>query len=69
VHDVNYFLASALDVSKRRVHERDLLGHYPKALATFGVSAPRLDEAWSVWWRSCFAVEMQRRLTGHAELL
>ncbi|WP_214402389.1 phosphotransferase [Pseudonocardia lacus] len=47
VHDVNYFLVSALDVPDRRAHERDLLGHYLKALATFGVSAPGPDEAWS----------------------
>jgi hypothetical protein len=39
VHDVNYFLVSALDVPDRRVHDRDLLGHYLKALATFGVSS------------------------------
>jgi hypothetical protein len=47
VHDVNYFLVSALDVPDRRAHERDLLGHYLKALAAFGVCAPGLDEAWS----------------------
>ena len=40
VHDVNYFLVSALDVPDRRAHERELLGHYLKALASFGVSAP-----------------------------
>ena len=39
MHDVNFFLVSALDVPNRRVHERDLLGHYLKALATFGVSS------------------------------
>jgi Phosphotransferase enzyme family len=32
VHDVNYFLVSALDVPDRRAHERDLLGHYLNAL-------------------------------------
>jgi hypothetical protein len=47
VHDVNYFLVSALDVPDRRAHERDLLGHYLKTLATFGVSVPGLDEAWT----------------------
>ena len=52
VHDVNYFLVSALDVPDRRAHERDLLGHYLKALATFGVSAPGLDEAWSDYRRA-----------------
>ncbi len=52
VHDVNYFLVSALDVPDRRTHERDLLGHYLKVLATFGVSAPGLDEAWSDYRRA-----------------
>jgi hypothetical protein len=52
VHDVNYFLVSALDVPDRRVHERELLGHYLKALAAFGVSAPGLDEAWSEYRRA-----------------
>jgi Phosphotransferase enzyme family len=52
VHDVNYFLVSALDVPDRRAHERDLLGHYLKALATFGVSIPGLDEAWSAYRRA-----------------
>jgi hypothetical protein len=46
VHDVNYFLVSALDVPDRRAYERDLLGHYLRVLDTFGVSAPGLDEAW-----------------------
>ena len=52
VHDVNYFLVSALDVPDRRAHERDLLGHYLKTLATFGVTAPGLDEAWSDYRRA-----------------
>jgi len=52
VHDVNYFLVSALDVPDRRAHERDLLGYYLKTLATFGVSAPGLDEAWSDYRRA-----------------
>jgi hypothetical protein len=52
VHDVNYFVVSALDVPDRRTHERDLLGHYLKALATYGVSVPGLDEAWSDYRRA-----------------
>jgi aminoglycoside phosphotransferase (APT) family kinase protein len=51
-HDVNYFLVSALDVPDRRAHERELLGHYLKALASFGVSAPGLDEAWGDYRRA-----------------
>jgi hypothetical protein len=52
VHDVNYFLVSALDVPDRRAYERDLLGHYLKALAAFGVSAPDVDEAWGDYRRT-----------------
>jgi hypothetical protein len=52
VHDVNYFLVSALDVPDRRAHERELLGHYLKALASFGVSTPGLDEAWGDYRRA-----------------
>jgi Ecdysteroid kinase-like family len=52
VHDVNYFLVSALDVPDRRAHERDLLGHYLNTLATFGVCAPGFDEAWSDYRRA-----------------
>lgn len=52
VHDVNYFLVSALDVPDRRAYERDLLAHYLEALATYGVSAPGLDEAWSDYRRA-----------------
>lgn len=51
-HDVNYFLVSALDVPDRRAHERDLLGHYLKALTAFGVSAPGMDKAWSDYRRA-----------------
>lgn len=52
VHDVNYFLVSALDVPDRRAHERELLGHYLETLSTFGVSAPGPDEAWSDYRRA-----------------
>ena len=52
VHDVNYFVVSALDVPDRRAHERDLLGHYLNMLATYGVSVPGLDEAWSDYRRA-----------------
>ena len=46
VHDVNYFLVSALDVPDRRSHERELLDHYLKSLAAHDVSVPTPDEAW-----------------------
>src|SRR5262249_54559373 len=51
-HDVNYFLVSALDVPDRRGHERDLLGYYLKALATFGVSVPGFEECWNTYRRA-----------------
>ncbi len=46
VHDVNYFLVSALDPPDRRRHERDLLGVYLKVLAAHGGPCPTPDEAW-----------------------
>lgn len=52
MHDVDYFLVSALDLPDRRAHERDLLGHYLKALATFGVTTPAPDEAWEEYRRT-----------------
>lgn len=45
-HDVAYFLASALDVEDRRIHERTLLDHYRGALHSAGGPALTEDEAW-----------------------
>ena len=45
-HDVNYFIVSALDLPDRQAHERDLLGHYLKALAAHDVTAPTPAQAW-----------------------
>ena len=52
VHDVNYFIVSALDVPDRRAHERDLLGYYLKALAAHDVAAPTPAEAWDDYRRA-----------------
>jgi len=47
--EVSYFLVGALDVEDRRVHERDLVGHYLDVLASGG--GPTLDpaEAWEAY--------------------
>ena len=52
VHDVNYFMVSALDVPDRRAHERDLLGYFLKALAAHDVAAPTPAEAWDDYRRA-----------------
>jgi aminoglycoside/choline kinase family phosphotransferase len=52
VHDVNYFIVSALDLPDRRAHERDLLGGYLKTLGSHGVTVPHLDEAWEEYRRA-----------------
>jgi len=44
--DVAYFLGSALSISDRRTHERDLLEHYLQTLQNDG--GPRIDRA-SAW--------------------
>lgn len=46
-HDVSYFMAGALSVADRRLHERDLLRHYLAKLKEFGVTDPCTEEeAW-----------------------
>lgn len=52
VHDVNYFVVSALDVPDRRAHERDLLAHYLRALAAHGVTVPSDGDAWETYRRA-----------------
>lgn len=46
VHDVAYFIVTALSIERRRRHDRDLLRRYLDRLAGHGVTAPELDEAW-----------------------
>jgi len=45
--DVAYFLVGALSVADRREYERDLLGHYLKALAANGAPAPAFEDGWN----------------------
>lgn len=45
-HDVSYFLIGSMDAEECAAHERDLVAHYLKALASFGVTSPSWDEAW-----------------------
>jgi hypothetical protein len=45
--DVGYHIASTLTVEERRRSERDLLRHYLDALASYGVTPPSWDDAWS----------------------
>jgi Phosphotransferase enzyme family len=52
VHDVNYFIISALDPPDRRAHERDLLGGYLNRLAAHGGAAPAPDDAWEEYRRA-----------------
>jgi Phosphotransferase enzyme family len=52
VHDVNYFIVSALDLPDRRAHEHDLLGGYLKSLASYGVTVPGPSEAWEQYRRA-----------------
>lgn len=50
-NDIAYFMPAALDVTDRRVSEKDLLAHYLSALAGEGVAAPTFDEAWLAYRR------------------
>ncbi len=46
-HDVSYAIISALDVSDRRAHERELLAHYKNQLLKLGVDhLPGNDDMW-----------------------
>lgn len=45
-YDVVWAMAGAMTIHDRRAHERDLLAHYPGALAGYGAEAPDFDSAW-----------------------
>jgi aminoglycoside phosphotransferase (APT) family kinase protein len=47
VHDVAYFLGSALDIIDRPRWERTLLEHYLCELASAGIDPPPFDGAWA----------------------
>ncbi|HVN50441.1 MAG TPA: phosphotransferase [Acidimicrobiales bacterium] len=46
IHDVGYYLITALPADVRRAHERELLAFYLDQLAATGVAPPDLDAAW-----------------------
>jgi len=53
MHDVNYFLTTALSIEDRRTHERDLLVYYLDRLGSAGVvSPPSFDDAWLEYRRA-----------------
>jgi aminoglycoside phosphotransferase (APT) family kinase protein len=48
MHDVGYYIITALDVARRRTHERELIAFYLDRLAAEGVrDPPDLDTAWN----------------------
>lgn len=65
LHDVTYIINTALSVSERRTHEREMLGHYRERLIEYGVTTPpEMELLWqehrraSLWtlfigWLTC----------------
>ena len=53
MHDVSYFITTALSIADRRAHERDLLGYYLERLAGAGISQPpRFEDTWTEYRRA-----------------
>jgi hypothetical protein len=52
VHDVSFYLLTALDIEQRRAHERDLLKFYVDELERRGVETPGFDWAWGLHRRN-----------------
>jgi hypothetical protein len=53
MHDIGYFIQTALSVETRRKHERELLAFYRDRLCTYGVkNAPDLEILWLEYRRS-----------------
>jgi hypothetical protein len=53
MHDVNYFITTALSIGDRRAHEVDLLGYYLNRLGAAGVAdVPAFDAAWLEYRRA-----------------
>ncbi|MBK8972343.1 MAG: DUF1679 domain-containing protein [Hahellaceae bacterium] len=44
-HDFSYYLVTALSVHDRRHAERDLVNHYVKSIARYGIELP-FEDAW-----------------------
>lgn len=53
MHDVNYFITTALSIEDRRNHERELLAYYLDRLGEAGVAqVPSFDESWDEYRRT-----------------
>ena len=53
MHDVNYFITTALSIEDRRNHERDLLAFYLDRLGSAGVSdVPSFEDSWTEFRRT-----------------
>jgi hypothetical protein len=53
VHDVSYFITTALSIGARRREERDLLGYYLERLGEFGVTQPpAFEDFWLEYRRA-----------------
>jgi len=53
MHDVNYFITTALSIGDRRDHEQDLLRYYLDRLASAGVrDVPSFEDAWREYRRT-----------------
>ena len=53
MHDVGYFIPTALSVESRRAHERELLSFYRDRLCSYGVEdAPDIETLWLEYRRS-----------------
>jgi Ecdysteroid kinase-like family len=54
IHDVQYFMGTALDAPDRRKHERDLLKHYREVAVGNGADMPDSDEVWRLYRAGIF---------------
>jgi hypothetical protein len=53
MHDVNYFITTALSIEDRRAHERELLAYYLDRLGVAGVAKPpSFEETWVEYRRA-----------------
>jgi hypothetical protein len=53
MHDVNYFITTALSIGDRRKHERELLAYYLDRLGSAGVAQPpSFEESWTEYRRT-----------------
>lgn len=53
MHDVNYFITTALSIGDRRAHERDLLAYYLDRLGSEGCrEVPSFEDSWREYRRA-----------------